>query len=339
MIDLSIIIVSYNTKKLLGDCLDSLVRAVRPGGEIVFPKKGRPKKPPRSTWTWTGQKLDSEEESLVKEFASKPWAEVIVVDNASTDGTVEMVRDKYPWLELISNPQNLGFSKANNQGIKKSSGRYLLLLNPDTIVYPRTLEVMYRYMEKYPRVAVSTCRVELPNGKLDPPSHRGFPTPWRALGHFSGLGRIFPKSRLLNGYHLGHLNQKTIHEIDSPMGAFYLVRREAIDEVGLLDEDFFWYGEDLDWSYRFKKAGWKISYVPHVKILHYHGAASGVKDSSRLISTADRQTRRRAARESIAAMRLFYQKHYLGQYPRLITALIFVVFKVLEWYRVKRWGR
>jgi hypothetical protein len=356
MVDLSVIIVSFNTKTLLRDCLESLTRAVRPNGEVVVGKavvgkaaggkagkdktgtEAGGKRAQSSSWTWSGVRLLSDEERLYERLAEKPAAEVVVVDNASTDGSARLVENEFPWVKLMRNRQNLGFAKANNRAIRQSSGRYILLLNPDTILSPRSLEIMVRYMDKYPRVAVSTCRVELPGGEIDPPSHRGFPTPWRALCHFAGLGKIFPRSRLFNGYYLGHLNPETIHEIDSPMGAFYLVRREAVEEVGLLDEDYFWYGEDLDWSYRFKEAGWKITYVPHVKILHYHGAASGVKETSRHLSTADRQTRRLAARESVRAMKLFYQKHYLDKYPRLVTKLVFWSLGFLESYRVRKWG-
>jgi GT2 family glycosyltransferase len=324
--DLSIIIVSFNTELLLKGCLESLCRAIRPLGKTVLPASLDQDTGDKPSWTWGGRRITSEKERLEKEYQKKPSAEVIVVDNASTDGSCEMIRKEFPWVELICSHQNLGFAKACNLGIKESSGHYLLLLNPDTIVYPRTLEVMSRYLDKYPRVAVSTCRVELPNGEFDLPAHRGFPTPWRAF------------SRLFNSYHLGHLDFKRIHEIDSPMGAFYLVRWEAVDQVGLLDEDFFWYGEDLDWSYRFKQAGWKITYVPHVKILHYHGAASGVKKSSQSLSSADQQTKRMAVRESVRAMKLFYQKHYQEKYPRFITWLVLLGIRLLEGYRVKRWA-
>lgn len=337
MIDLSIIIVSFNTCQLLKECLESLTRAVRPNGQIILPDVPRSAKFDKPSWTWGGSRVASGKERLEKEYASKPAAKVVVVDNASSDGSAKMVQTEFPWVKLIQNRQNFGFAKANNQGIKESLGRYILLLNPDTVVYPQTLAVMVRYMNKYPRVSVATCRVELPDGSPDLPSHRGFPTPWRALCHFSGLGSLFPKSRLLNSYYLGYLSLNSIHEIDSPMGAFYLVRREATDEVGLLDEDFFWYGEDLDWSYRFKQAGWKVTYVPHVKILHHHGAASGVKPSSQLISTADRQTQRMAARESARAMKLFYQKHYLQKYPAWLTWLVFQAMNLLETYRLKKW--
>jgi GT2 family glycosyltransferase len=337
--DLSIIIVSFNTERLLKGCLESLCRAVRPLGKTVLPASLNQGIGDKPSWTWGGRRIISERERLEKEYQKKPSAEVIVIDNASTDGSCDLVRQEFPWVKLVCLHQNLGFAKACNLGIKESSGRYLLLLNPDTIVYPRTLEVMSRYLDKYPRVAVSTCRVELPNGEFDLPAHRGFPTPWRAFCHFVGLGRLFPRSRLFNSYHLGHLDFKRIHEIDSPMGAFYLVRREAVDQVGLLDEDFFWYGEDLDWSYRFKQAGWKITYVPHVKILHYHGAASGVKKSSQFLSSADQQTKRMAVRESVKAMKLFYQKHYREKYPRFITWLVLLGIRLLESYRVRRWGK
>ncbi len=267
--DLSIIIVSYNTQKLLKQCLESL-------------------------------------------SGNKP--EVIVVDNGSTDGTVENLKSQISNVRLIENKQNLGFAKGNNIGIKKTQGKYILLLNSDTVVEGNTINEMLGFMEDNPKVGAATCRVELPNGKLDPACHRGFPTPWASLTYFLGLERLFPKSKIFGQYHLGFLPMDKPHEIDSPSGAFYLVRREVIDKVGMLDEDYFMYGEDLDWSYRIKQAGWKIMYYPDVKIIHYK------KQSGR--AGEDIKTRKETDRYFYETMKTFYRKHYACKYPAIIDNLI-----------------
>ena len=280
---LSIIIVNFNTKDLLKNCLDSIFKGLK--------------------------------KSVVS-------FEVLVVDNASTDESVEMVKNRFPKIKLIKNKENLGFSKANNKGVKIAKGECILLLNPDTIIPKETLPFMVDFMDKNKDVGIATCRVELPSGELDDACHRGFPTPWNAFCHFLGLGRLFPQSKFFNGYHLGYQNMDEIHEVDACVGAFLLIRRRAGEEVGWLDEDYFWYGEDLDFCFRIKKGGWKIIFVPKVKIIHYKGAASGIKNHSQFISTADKKTRKLAQKARFEAMRLFYQKHYQNKYPPFIRWLI-----------------
>jgi len=287
MVDLSIIILSYNTREFLKRCLESI------------------KHTERGTYSM----------------------EIIVVDNGSTDGTVEEIKNEKRKmknenlkLKIIENKENLGFAAGNNIGIKASSGRYILLLNSDTIVFPDTLVFMYRYMNTHPKVGVATCRVEFPDGQLDPACHRGFPTPWASLTYFLGLEKLFPKSKLFGQYHLGFLPMDKPHEIDSPTGAFYLVRREVIDEVGLLDEDYFMYGEDLDWSYRIKQAGWKIIYYPFVKIIHFKKQSGRAKE--------DEEVRREVTGYFYETMKTFYEKHYKDKYPRLINTLIFLAIDI-----------
>lgn len=278
-INLSIIILNYNTRELLKKCLGSIRRAWKDGFVI----------------------------------------EVIVVDNASKDGSAQMIEKEFTEVILVKSKKNLGFSAGNNLGIPKTKGEYVLFLNPDTVVSPETLGAMLKFMQQNPEVGAATCRVELPSGRLDEASHRGFPTPWRAFCYFSGLSKLFPRSRIFTGYTLGHLPLDQVHEIDSGTGAFLLVRREAGEQIKWWDEDYFWYGEDLDFCYRLKEKGWQVMFVPITKILHYRGVASGIKKHTQGISTATQETRRRAARASIEAMRIFYKKHYLSKYPRLIT--------------------
>lgn len=281
-IDLSIIVLSFNTKELLRECLASI-------------KKNAP---------------------------PTLRSELIVVDNASIDGSADVVRSEFPKITLIENKENVGYTKGNNMAIKKAKGRYVLFLNTDTVVHKNTLETMVDFMDEYKDAGTATCRVELPNGKLDDSCHRGFPTPWRALLHFTGLSKLFPNSMLLNGYHLGWRDLNKIHQIDSCSGAFMIVRRSAGEEVGWWDEDFFWYGDDLDFCYRLKKKGWKVYFVPTVKILHYKGVSGGIKSISQHLTRATRQTRLRATKARFEAMKIFYQKHYMNKYPKPITWLV-----------------
>lgn len=281
--DLSIVIVSYNTKNFLKNCLES-----------------------------------------IKETAKNFSYEIIVVDNASKDGSSEMVTKNFKDVILISNKENFGFSKANNIGVKKTSGRYVLFLNSDTVIYGNVLKKMIDFMDIQKQAGAATCKLVLPNGKIDDASHRGFPTPWNSFAHFSGLSRIFSKTKIFGGYNLGFLDLNKIHEIDALAGAFMIVRRQAGAEVDWWDEDYFFYGEDLDFCYKLKERGWKIYYVPEVSILHYKGVSGGIKKHSKHLATADSQTRKNATRERFRAMKVFYKKHYEKKYPWLITRLVYL---------------
>ena len=283
--DLSIIIVSYNTKEFLRNCLTSILSSIN----------------------------------------GKLGCEVIVVDNASSDGSASEIlnmKNKISNMRAILNKKNVGFSKANNIGIKQAKGRYLLFLNPDTIVYPNILETMVDFMDKHKDAGAATCKVVMPNGELDESCHRGFPTPWNAFSYFSGISKLFPYSKLLSDYNLSWMDLSKTHEIDALCGAFMLVRRKAGEQVGWWDEDYFFYGEDIDFCYMLKSKGWKIYYVPTVSILHYKGVSGGIKKISREITTADSATKKKATRARFEAMKIFYEKHYLKKYPSIITRLV-----------------
>lgn len=274
-IDVSIIIVNYNTKALLETCLRSLdTSPIRP-----------------SHW------------------------EVIVVDNASTDHSREMITQQFgKRVTLIGLDKNLGYAAGNNRGIRRANGRYILLLNSDTEVEEGSIDAMVALMDAHPQAGGATCRVLLPNGDLDPACHRGFPTPWAAFTYFIGLERVFARSHLFGQYHLGFKDMHSVHEIDSPVGAFFIVRRETIADVGMLDEDYFMYGEDIDWAYRMKQKGWKIFYNPAVWVLHRK------KQSGR--SHSDPHLRRETRKHFYNTMALFYKKHYKDRYGFLTTRLV-----------------
>ena len=290
---LSIIIVSYNVKELLKNCLDSLKIATK--------------------------SINSE---------------VYVVDNASIDSTAGMVKKKFPQVKLIANKKNLGFAKANNQAFKKASGQYLLILNPDTKLMPETITKMISFMQKDKSIGIATCRVELANGSLDRDCRRHFPTPWRAFTHFSKLAKIFKSSKLFDQYYMGYIPDDKVHEIDACVGAFMFIRKSALEKVGLFDEDFFFYGEDLDLCWRFKKQGYKIVYMPETKIIHFKGASSGMKKSSRDLTSVTKESKKKALYESVHSMEIFYRKHYIANYPFFVNWVVLTSFKLLEKIRL-----
>ena len=201
-------------------------------------------------------------------------AEVFVVDNNSIDGSVEMVEKKFPWVKLIANKDNPGFSKANNQAIRISAGKHVLLLNPDTVVEEDTFRKVVDFMENHPEAGGLGVKMIDGKGKFLPESKRGLPTPEVAFYKIFGLASFFPKSKKFGRYHLGYLSKNETHEIDILSGAFMLMRKEALDKVGLLDEDFFMYGEDIDLSYRIQQGGYKNYYYHDTTIIHYKGEST-----------------------------------------------------------------
>ncbi|PJF36318.1 MAG: glycosyltransferase family 2 protein [Candidatus Thermofonsia Clade 1 bacterium] len=238
---------------------------------------------------------------------------VVVVDNASSDGSAAMVRAEFPEVTVVENGHNLGFAAANNQGLRllgfgqpcaAEAPRYALLLNPDTELPPEALRLMIARFDADPRIGAGGPRLVLPNGKLDLACRRSFPTPEVAMWRMLGLSRLFPKSRLFGRYNLTYLDEHLETEVDCVVGAFMLVRREVIERVGLLDETFWMYGEDIDWAYRIKQDGWKVLYYPKVTVLHIKRAASRHNPRTRL--------------EFQRASLIFYYKHFARQTPRLM---------------------
>lgn len=267
--DLSILIVNYNTRQLTLDCLRSV--------------------------------YDSE---TVYSY------EVIVVDNASRDGSVEAIRAEYPEVVLIANQENTGFAKANNQGMAIAQGRYVLLLNSDTVVQPDTFQIMVSYMDEHPELGASGCKVILPDGSLDKACRRGFPTPSASFYYAFGFSKLFPNHPRFNQYQLGFLDPNETYPVDCLIGAFMLVRKETIRQVGGLDETFFMYGEDVDWCYRIKQVGWGIHYHPATYIVHYKGASSRRKPFKIIY-------------EFHRAMWVFHRKHYLRNYSWVTNAAVY----------------
>lgn len=290
-IDLSIIILNYNTKEVTLDAIRSI------------------------------------EKNYPDEVVSGNF-EVIVTDNASTDGSLETFKEykkksKIASFHVVDNGGNIGFAAGNNKGIAYAKGRYVLFLNPDTIVYPETLETLITFMDTHIDVGAVTCALRMENGMLDEAAHRGFPTPWNAFCHFSKLEKAFPKSRLFSGYIQGWKNMQENHEVDAISGAFLFVRREVGEAIKWWDEEYFFYGEDLQFCYDIKQKGYNIYYVPEVSILHYGGVSSGIKKRTEKMTTADAARKRQVQGWRFDAMRIFYEKNYKDIYPGFVNWLVF----------------
>ncbi|HYQ56012.1 MAG TPA: glycosyltransferase, partial [Draconibacterium sp.] len=200
--------------------------------------------------------------------------EVFVVDNNSVDGSAQLVREKFPTVYFIQNQENVGFSRANNQAIRQAKGNFVLLLNPDTVVEEDTFEKVLSFMIEHPEAGALGVKMIDGKGNFLPESKRGLPTPWVAFYKMFGLSKLFPRSRKFGKYHLSYLDKEEINEVDVLSGAFMLLRKSALDKVGLLDETFFMYGEDIDLSYRIQQGGFKNYYYPETTIIHYKGEST-----------------------------------------------------------------
>jgi N-acetylglucosaminyl-diphospho-decaprenol L-rhamnosyltransferase len=283
MLDLAIVIVSYNTRDLLRACLHS-----------VYASKG--------------------------DFT----AQVCVVDNSSTDDSGQLVRKEFPQTLLIESKVNGGYAYANNLGLRAfgfgdraspaagapayPTPRYVLLLNPDTVLPATALQEMIAFMDARPPAGVAGPKLVRPDGSLDKACRRSFPTPEVSFYRLTGLSKLFPGSPRFGRYNLTYLDPDLLTQVDSVVGAFMLVRSEAVQQAGLLDEAFFMYGEDLDWAYRIKEFGWQVWYNPAVTVLHVKEASS--------------RRSKRARVEFYRAMSIFYRKHYEADTPRWLHYLI-----------------
>lgn len=281
----AVILVNYNTKDVLIDCLKNLLE-----------------QNPQNT-------------------------KVIIVDNGSKDGSAEMVAtefpsSRYPQVELIKT-QNNGLACGYNLAMAHAKNAdYYLFMGTDAFPKPGCLDGVMDFLEKNPQTGVATAKLTLRTGKLDMDAHRGFPTPWTALTHFSGLDRLFPKSRIFNRYFMGWSDMEKPHEIDLCISHFMMVKRQVFDKIGRWDEDFFVYGEDVDLCWRVKQAGFKIYYLPQFECLHFKGVGVGIRKESLDVTKADEATRKRMRAETTRAMRLFYQKHMYKKYPWLVNKSI-----------------
>ncbi len=245
----------------------------------------------------------------LRTYSPKKGARIWVVDNVSENGTFEMLRSEFPEVELIPSSRNLGFSKANNLAIRRGSAPYVLALNPDTVMVENALDHMLELMESNPKIGISGCRLELPDGTFDHAARRSFPTPLGALAHFTRIGRSRRAPARLTQYRAPSVESGPV---DAVNGAFMLMRRSALDQVGLFDEGFWMYMEDLDLCYRFAQAGWVTWYDPAVKVIHVKAGTSGKNRKPRLNYAFH------------YGMYRFYRKHYAETHGVLTNAAIYL---------------
>ena len=278
MVDVGIVILNWNTRDLLKRCLETVLASE---GDLTY--------------------------------------RVVVVDNQSSDGSADIVREHFPQVELIVSEINGGYPYGNNLGLRAlgfrgpgqvepTAPRYAVLLNPDTEVPPDAFFRMVQYMDARPEIGIAGPKLVLEDGSLDLACRRAFPTPLVSFYRFSGLAKLFPQHPQFGRYNMTFADPDQELEVDSVVGAYMQVRREAIEAVGLLDETFFMYGEDLDWAYRIKTAGWKVFYYPKVVVKHIKRAAS--------------RRSPRAQFEFNRAMLIFYRKHYRVTTPLWLHALV-----------------
>jgi len=292
--DLSIIILNYNAKPFLDDCLSSINKQ---------------------------QDLD---------------IQTILVDNNSSDDSVEFVQKNFPHVEIIQRNTSKGFAAGNNRGVEIAKADTILFLNPDMKFRgKKDLKKIYDKYYQEENLGIITPRIHLVvNDKIDDTCHRGFPTPWAALTYFLGLSRIFPKSPLFSQYLMTYKSYDIEHEVDAVGGMFMLMSRKVGDEVNWWDEDYPLYGEDIDFCYRVKEKGYRILYWPEVTVEHHKGASTGRSKSSRKVTTATRKTIKRVKTWSIEAMETFYEKHYTDKYPAPVTWLVKLGIKLLKFKRL-----
>lgn len=231
-------------------------------------------------------------------------SEIFVADNASDDGSVEAIREKFPKVKIVANAQNLGFAKANNAVLLQTRSNYILLINPDTMVQEDTIRVMLEFFEEHPDAGMAGCKILNPDGSFQLACRRSFPTPSVALARMTQLSKVFPKSKFFGRYNLTYLSTDETYPVEAISGSFMMLRREVFEQIGGFDESYFMYGEDIDWCYRIREAGWQIYYVHSTQIIHYKG------ESTRRSSLDEIRT-------FYNAMHLFVQKHFSSSFAFL----------------------
>ncbi|MBP1646399.1 MAG: putative glycosyltransferase [Bacteroidetes bacterium] len=252
----------------------------------------------------------------VRNACKRIEAEIFVVDNNSVDNSIAMLKEKFPEVVLVANKDNVGFSKANNQAIRISKGEYVLILNPDTVVEEDTFEKCISFMDSHQDCGALGVKMIDGSGKFLKESKRGFPSPWASFCKMSGLTSLFPHSKKYAYYYMGHLSEDEVNEVDILAGAYMMMRKDCLDKVGLLDEDYFMYGEDIDLSYRITKGGYKNYYFPKARIIHYKGESTK-KASLNYVYTF------------YNAMAIFAQKHLTKKQTKLFSIFI----KIAIWLR------
>src|SRR3990172_7738260 len=238
--------------------------------------------------------------------------EIIVVDNYSEDGTLEMLKDEFPNVRLLVNDHNTGYTRPNNQAMRESKGRYVVLLNPDTLVKPNAIAELFAFLETHPEVGIVGPKVLNRDGSLQKQCRRSEARPWDAFCYFSGLSRIFPHDKRFSGYLMTYLSEDLTHEAEAVSGSCMMIRHKVIDQIGYLDELFFAYQEDTDYCRRARLAGWKVFYDPSAQIIHYGGEGGSNVQPFRSIIEWHR------------SYYLYYRKHFARDYLFVFNAIYYM---------------
>lgn len=288
-IKLSIIILNYNTKELTENCIRSIIQNTH---GVMY--------------------------------------EIIICDNGSTDGSVEYLSQRFgDNITIIENGANIGFAKGNNAARKIVKGEYVLFLNSDTIVHTLTLQKCVRYLDERKDIGALTCKAVLSNGLMDKDTRRSFITPWIGLVHlFLHLDKVFPRSKIFAQYWYGYIDENVTHEIDAIQGAFFMSRKNVLDQVDWYDEDYFLDAEDIDLSWKIKKAGWRNMYYPEVSITHLKGATKGKnRNTKNKISLREKLKYRLSG---VNSMEIFYKKRMWNENPIIVNYLVLVGINFLK---------
>lgn len=255
----------------------------------------------------TGEYLRNCLESLITSLDQSLQFEIIVVDNGSSDSTIEMLNKNFPQINLIKNETNLGYTKAMNMGLEISQGNYLVQLNPDVIIYPETFQKILSYLNQNTDVGICTPKVINSDGTLQKQCHRSFARPWDVITYFLGLDRLFPNSRLFGRYLLTYLPEDAISDVDAVSGSCMIIRKEVIRDIGILDERFFAYQEDTDFCFRAKKKHWRVIYFPGAVVKHFGGKGGSLEQPFKAIFAWHK------------SYFLYYKKHLAAEYFFLIN--------------------
>ncbi len=262
---------------------------------------------------WLKKTLSSMSEFYLAK--TKRTVQVTVVDNHSEDETLVMLRREFKWVKVIELSSNLGFAAANNLAIAQSSATYVMLCNSDVeFTNQSNLDILLTYLDEHPQTGVITPRLEFTSGDIDRACHRGEPTLWASATHFLGLENLFPNSKFFSQYHQTYKDFNSFHTIDACSGAAMIVRQSLLKTVGMLDERFFMYAEDLDWCHRFRDEGHLIMFYPQVKLIH-HKNKSGIKSSSQKLAIKTRH-------HFYNTMLQYYDKYYRTKYPEVVRIFI-----------------
>ncbi len=268
---------------------------------------------------------------------SYPNLEVILKNQKSntSDATSTLINEKYPWIQIIEGENN-GLSAGFNECVKKSTGEYLLFLGSDARPYAGTIEGIMRFLQNNSDVGAATAELILADGSIDMDAHRAFPTPWISFTRLFGLQKMFPTSKLFNGYFLPDRDMNNPHEIDLCISHFMMMPRKVYDEIGSFDEKFFLYGEDVDYCYRIKEAGHKIMYLPQFKSKHLKGVGVGIRNTTRDLVKKPLDHRIRMQKLTTESMKIFVKKHYYKKYPAIFVNFMLLGADVLGVVRIAK---